>query len=96
MTALISDDEINDIIKIVKPPEEFCLLITGVSETIKNETKKLKGRLLGMLLGTLAASLLGNILVGKVVKGGDGFIQAGEGAIATSQGRATNKVGQDF
>ena len=29
----------NDIIKIIKSPEEFSLLIKGVSETIKNDTK---------------------------------------------------------
>ena len=29
----------NDIIKIIKSPEEFSSLIKGVSETIKNDTK---------------------------------------------------------
>ena len=32
-----SNEEINDIIKIVKSFKEFGLLIKGVSETIKNE-----------------------------------------------------------
>ena len=32
-----SNEEINDIIKIVKPFKEFGLLIKDVSETIKNE-----------------------------------------------------------
>ena len=43
-----------------------------------------------MLLDTLGASLLGNLLAGK------GTIRAGEGAIATSRGRGTIRVGQDF
>ena len=32
----------NDIMKIVKSLEEFCLLMKGVSETIKNEAKEQK------------------------------------------------------
>ena len=42
--------------KIVQSLEESGLLIQGISETIKNETKEQKGDLLSMLLGTLAAS----------------------------------------
>ena len=39
-TALIiSNEEIRDIIKIVKSIEESGLLIKGISETIKNEAK---------------------------------------------------------
>ena len=43
-TALIySKEEMNDIMKIVKPLEESGLLIKGVSETIKNEAKEQRG-----------------------------------------------------
>ena len=35
-TLIISNEEMNDIMKIVKSPEESGLLIKGVSETIKN------------------------------------------------------------
>ena len=70
-TLIISNEEMNDIMKIVKFPEESGLLIKDFNETIKNEAKKQKGRFIGMLLGTLGASLLGNLLTGK-------------GAIATS------------
>ena len=52
----------NDILKIVESLENSGLLLEGVSETIKNETKVQKGRFLSMLLGTLGASLLGNML----------------------------------
>ena len=38
-TLLISNEEMNDIMKIVKSLEESELLIKGVSETIKNEAK---------------------------------------------------------
>ena len=62
-----------DILKIVKSLEDSGLLLKGVSETIKNEAKEQKGRLLSMLLGTLGASLLENMLADK------GVIRAGEG-----------------
>ena len=39
--------------------KESCLLIKGVSETIKNEPKEQKGGSLEMLLGTFGAILLG-------------------------------------
>ena len=61
-TLIISNEEMNDILKIVKSLEESDLLIKGVSETIKNEPKEQKGGFLGMLLGTLGASLFGNLL----------------------------------
>ena len=37
--------------------EESCLLIKGVSKTIKNEAREQKGVFLEMLFGTLGASL---------------------------------------
>ena len=65
-TALIiSNQEMNDIMKIFKSLEKSCLLIKDVSETIKNEPKEEKGGFLRMLLGTLGASLLKNLLAGK-------------------------------
>ena len=88
-TALIiSNEEVKDIMKIVKSLEESGLLIKGISETIKNETKEQKGGLLSMLLGTLAATLLGSSLVGKRVIG------AGEGTTRT--GEETIRAGENF
>ena len=61
-TALvIPNEEMEEIMKIVRSPEYSGLAIKGISETIKNEAKERKGGFLGMLLGTLGASLLGNI-----------------------------------
>ena len=51
-TLIISKEEMNDIMKIIKSLEEAGLLIKGVSETIENEAKEQKGGFLGMLLGT--------------------------------------------
>ena len=63
----------NDIIKIVQALEDSNILLKGVTETVKNETKEQKGGLLSMLLGTLGANLLGNLLTGE------GFVRAGSG-----------------
>ena len=38
-TLIISNEEMNDIMKIVKSPKESGLLIKGVSKTIKNEAR---------------------------------------------------------
>ena len=73
-TLIISNNEIEDIIKIVKSLEDSGLLLKGVTETVQNEVKKQKGGFLSMLLGTLGAGLLGNLLTRK-------------GVMATSQGR---------
>ena len=63
-TLIISNDEMEDIIKLVKSLEDSSLLLKGVTETVQNEVKEQKGGFLSMLLGTLGASLLGNILTG--------------------------------
>ena len=75
IAPVISNEEMEDIIRIVKSLEESGLLIKGVSETIKNEAKGHQGGYLAMLLCTLAASLLGNALIGKeVVRASQGVI----------------------
>ena len=58
-TLIISNGEMNDIMKIVKSLREFGLLIKDVSKSIENEAKEQKGRFLSMLQGALGASLLG-------------------------------------
>ena len=70
---IISNEEMNDIMKIVQTLEDSNVLLKGVTKTIKNKTKKQKWRFLSMLLGTLGASLLGNLLVGE------GILRAGSG-----------------
>ena len=86
---IISNDEMKDIIKIVKSLEDSGLLFKGVSETIQNEAKEQKRGFLNMLLGTLGASLLGNVLAGKEViakRQSRGINTAGEGVISTRYG----------
>ena len=65
----------NDHIKIVQALENSNVLLKGVTETVKNESKEQKGWFLSMLLGTLGASSLGNLLTGK------GFVRADYGVI---------------
>ena len=60
-TLIISNDEMDDILKIVKSLEDSNVLLKGVSETIQHEAKEQRGGFLSMLLGTLGASLLVDI-----------------------------------
>ena len=62
---IISNDEMEDILKISKSLENSGILLEGVSETIKNEAKEQKRGFLTMLLGRLGASLLGNMSQAK-------------------------------
>ena len=61
-TLVISNDEMEDLIKIVKSLEDSGLLLKGVTKSVQNEVKELKGGFLSALLGTLGASLSGNLL----------------------------------
>ena len=61
-TLIISNKEMNDIMKIVQALEDSNILLKRVTKTIENESKEQKGAFLSMLLGLLGASLLGNLL----------------------------------
>ena len=79
---IIWNEEMNEIMKIVQALEDSNVSLKGVTKTIKNETKELKGGFLGMLLGTLGATLLGNLLSGKgIVRAGSGkgIVRVGSG-----------------
>ena len=81
---IISNDEVDDILKKVKSLEDSGLLLKGVSETIQYEAKEQRGGILSMILGTLGASLLGDILSKGL--SGEGVIRAGEGTIRAGYG----------
>ena len=53
-TLFISNEDVNDIIKIIKALEDSGVLIDGVTETVKNEIKENKTP--DFLLAPLAAS----------------------------------------
>ena len=85
-TLIISNEEMNDMMKIVQALEDSNILLKGVTKTTKNETKEQKERFSSMLLGTLGASLLENLLAGKGIvragsgnKKGKGIVRAGSG-----------------
>ena len=93
-TLVISNKDMEDLIKILKSLEDSGLLLKGVTESVQNEIKEQKGGFLSMLLGTLGASLLGNLLTGKgafharkrVNKKGKGIHRAGEGIVRAGEG----------
>ena len=94
-TLIISNNEIESIIKIVKSLEDSDLLLKGVTETVQNEVKEQKGGFLSMLLGTLGASLSGNLLTGKEIYRagkGKGINRAGEGIVRADYGRPSSSA----
>ena len=80
-TLMISNDDMQDLLKIVKSLEDSGILLDGITETVKNEVKDQKGGFLSMLLDTLGASLLGDLKIP-----GRGVIRAGEGTIRVGYG----------
>ena len=92
---MISNDEKDDIIKIVKSLEDSSLLLNGVTETIQNEVKEQKGGFLSMLLCTIGASLLGNLLTGRGVNRagkGRGINRVGKGVLRAGYGHCSSKM----
>ena len=74
------NEDINDIIKIIKSLDNSSVLIDGVTENEKQEIKKQEGRFLGALLAHLAASLVQPVIY-SVIKGisGRGVRRVGRG-----------------
>ena len=83
-TLINSNEEMDDILKIVKSLQDSNVLLKGVSETTQHEAKEQRGGFLSMLLATLCASLLGDILSKGL--SGKGVIRAGEGTIRAGYG----------
>ena len=78
-TALmISNKEMEDIIRIDKSFENSSLLLKEISKTIQNEAKEQKEEFLSMLLGILGAGFLAHLLASKRInRVGDGIMRAG-------------------
>ena len=86
-TLIISNEEMNDIMKIVQALEDSNILLKGVKKAIKTQTKERKGGFLSMLLATLGATLLGNMLAGKgVLRVGSGN-KKGKGIVRADYGK---------
>ena len=84
---IIEQEDMKDIMKIIKALENSGILLKGVSKTIKNETKEQRGGFLSMLLGTLGASLLGNLL-----SGGKGIMRARAGIVRSGGGNVVSRA----
>ena len=87
-TLIISNEEMNDIMKIFKALEESGLLIKESNVKVKQLKMKRKNKKEDFLiLGTLGAILLGNLLTGKrTIRAGEGTIRAGEDTVRTGHG----------
>ena len=95
-TLIISNEEMNDIIKIIQALEDCNILLKGVTKTIEKESKEQKGGFLSMLLGTLGANLLGNLLSGKgIVRAGYGHpSKKGKGIVSVGYGHPSFSASQ--
>ena len=80
-TLIISNEKMNDIMKIVQALGDSNILLKVATKTIKNETNEEKGVFLRMLLGTLEANLLGNLLAGKIIVRAGSTNQKGKGIV---------------
>ena len=87
-TLIISNEVLNEVMKIAEAFGDSNILLKGVTKTVKNEKKNKKEGFLSILLGTLGASLLGNLLAGKGIvrvssdnKKGKGIVGAGTGKV---------------
>ena len=67
-TLFISNEDMNDIIKIIMSLEDSNILIDGITETVKHEIKQHRGGFLPALLLPVAASLVQPV-ISSVVKG---------------------------
>ena len=94
-TLITSNDELEDIIEIVKSLEGSGLLLKWVTEAVQNDVKGQKGGFLSMLLGALGASLLANILTGRGINRAGkarGINRAGQGIVRAGYGSRFSKM----
>ena len=78
-TLIISNEKMNNIMKIVQSLEESGLFIKRLRETIKNEVKEQKRGFVIMLLGTLGAGLLENLRISKdTIRASEDTIRSGQ------------------
>ena len=78
-TQVFSNEEIDDVFKIVRSIKDTDLLIRGINETAANEAKEQKGGFLGLLVATLGDNWLWNMILRQ------GNNWAGKGVIRSGQ-----------
>ena len=75
---IISNEDMDDVIRIIKSLENWGVLSYGVGDAVKHEIKKQRDRFLGMLSGTLGAPKLVNMLTEEgVIRAGKGVVREG-------------------
>ena len=83
-TLIISNDDMQNFLRMVKSLEDSGILLDGITETVKSEVKEQKGGFLSMLLGILASSLLTDMLLKKkgraVLRAGETIVRAAFGS----------------
>ena len=94
----ISNEDMDDIFKVIKSLEDSGVLIDGVTETVKHEMKREEGGFLRALIPLLATSLVQPVIF-SVVKStsGKGIRRAGIGYLNLIFSSATSfKQYRDF
>ena len=61
-TLIISNDDLNDLLKVIKSLENSGILLDGITETVKNEVREQKGGFLSTLLSVVGSALISNML----------------------------------
>ena len=85
-TLIISNEEMNDIMKIVQALEDSNILLKGVTKRIKNEINEQKGGA-EIRYCNSGTSFLRNLLIGKgTIRAGKGPIRAGKGTMRAGEG----------
>ena len=85
-TLIISNKEMNDIMKIVEALQDSNTLFKWVTKTIRNKIKEQNGGSLGVSVGTLGAILLESLLTGK------GIVRAGFGKGVGRAGYGSKRI----
>ena len=65
-TLFVLNEDMNDIVKIIKSLEDASVLIDGVIETVNGEIKKQEDGLIGALLASVPASLVQPVIYSVV------------------------------
>ena len=87
-TSIVSNEEMENIIKVIKSLKISGLLIKVVTQTIENETNKQRGGFFAVLLGIVSSTKWWNMSADKetiAINQGRGVICAGEERIRAEQ-----------
>ena len=80
ITLVISNEDSDDIFRIISSLENSNTLIDGASETVKHEIKKQENWIFAVFIGILWNSVLGTMLAERcIMRIGKGIMRAGRG-----------------